>query len=82
MALSIFVYVCDAKVLFLCMNQLKEGLFDRFLMELWLPSCCRVQLLQRRKICIFGLIRASLGAKVDDEDDTKNKRNNSDNKKD
>ena len=57
-ALSIFVHCCDAKVLCLAMNQLSEGLFDRFLIEVWLPSTCRVQLLQRRKICIFGLIRA------------------------
>ncbi|CAK9114574.1 Exportin-2 (Exp2) (Cellular apoptosis susceptibility protein) (Chromosome segregation 1-like protein) (Importin-alpha re-exporter) [Durusdinium trenchii] len=57
-ALSIFVHVYgDPTVLCVALNQLKEGLFERFLMEVWLPGTYRIQLLQRRKICIFGLIR-------------------------
>ena len=58
-ALSIFVHVVGDGAMVLCMalNQLKEGLFERFLMEVWLPGTYRIQLLQRRKICIFGLIR-------------------------
>lgn len=58
-ALSIFVKVHQdgAAVLRLALNQQKEGLFEHFLMEVWLPGTARIQLLQRRKICIFGLIR-------------------------
>lgn len=57
-ALSIFVYLREEPtVLRQAMESLQPGLFEQFLMKVWLPGTGRVLTLQRRKICIFGLIR-------------------------
>lgn len=57
-ALSIFVYLREEPALLRqAMESLQPGLFEQFLMKVWLPGTGRVLTLQRRKICIFGLIR-------------------------
>ncbi|CAJ1408213.1 unnamed protein product [Effrenium voratum] len=47
----------SAVVLRAAMDQLREGLFEHVLLKVWLPATSRVLTLQRRKVCIFGLIR-------------------------
>jgi len=57
-ALSIFVYVHeDPATLPAAFEQTQPGMFANFVTEVWLPGAKRVVLLQRRKICVFGLVK-------------------------
>lgn len=57
-ALSIFAHVHeDPATLPAAFEQMQPGTFPRFLTQVWLPGAKRVMLLQRRKICIFGMVK-------------------------
>jgi exportin-2 (importin alpha re-exporter) len=60
LAISLFLFICvheDQSTLPAAFEQIQPGMFANFLLEVWLPAAKRVVLLQRRKICIFGLTK-------------------------
>jgi len=57
-SLSLFAYLQEnPSVLPDALNQIQPGLFETFFTQTWLPSTSRVFIIQRRKVCIAGIIR-------------------------
>jgi len=60
LAISLFIFLHvheDQSTLPAAFEQIQPGMFANFLLKVWLPAAKRAFLLQRRKICMFGLTK-------------------------